>query len=80
MLNLHKVYLVVDKQNEAAVHIYQACGFSVEGELREEFFSNGRYRDAYRMSLLQSEYLSTYGSIPEHASVLRDWQPQIDGE
>ncbi|AHV94076.1 spermidine N(1)-acetyltransferase [Bordetella holmesii ATCC 51541] len=38
MLNLHKVYLVVDKQNEAAVHIYQACGFSVEGELREEFF------------------------------------------
>ncbi|OZI32802.1 spermidine acetyltransferase [Bordetella genomosp. 1] len=75
VLNLHKVYLVVDKDNQAAVHIYRGCGFSVEGELREEFFSNGRYRDAYRMGLLQAEHLRAHGKVPDHASVLRDWAP-----
>ena len=76
VLNLHKVFLVVDKDNLAAGHIYQACGFSVEGELREEFFSNGRYRDALRMGILQAEYLQSYGGIPDHASVLHDWRTQ----
>ena len=51
MLNLHKVYLVVDKDNAAAVHIYERCGFRIEGLLKEEFFSNGAYRDAYRIAV-----------------------------
>lgn len=38
VLNLHKVYLVVDKDNSAAVHIYERCGFQIEGLLKEEFF------------------------------------------
>ena len=29
VLNLHKVYLVVDKDNAAAVHIYERCGFRI---------------------------------------------------
>jgi len=72
VLNLHKVYLVVDKDNQAATHIYQGCGFQIEGELKEEFFSNGRYRDAYRMALLQQDYLAAYGPAPDEASVLHD--------
>ena len=36
-LNLHKLYLLVDKQNEKAIHIYKKAGFNIEGELREEF-------------------------------------------
>ncbi|MBL8505006.1 MAG: spermidine N1-acetyltransferase [Methylobacillus glycogenes] len=74
VLNLHKVYLVVDTENLAAIHIYQSCGFEVEGELKEEFFSNGSYRDALRMRLLQGDYLRHVGPAPVGASVLREWQ------
>lgn len=72
-LNLHKVYLVVDQGNAAAVHIYEQCGFVTEGILREEFFSNGSYHDAYRMGLLQTDYLRDMRQAPDDASVLRDW-------
>jgi diamine N-acetyltransferase len=58
VLNLHKVYLIVDVVNAGAIHIYEKAGFLVEGTLREEFFADGRYRDARRMSILQQEYLA----------------------
>ncbi|WP_026918851.1 GNAT family N-acetyltransferase [Gordonia shandongensis] len=55
-LNLHKVYLLVDTVNAAAIHVYETVGFVVEGVLREEFFVDGTYHDATRMSVLRSEY------------------------
>jgi diamine N-acetyltransferase len=58
VLNLYKLYLLVDKENDAAIHIYKKCGFRCEGELIGEFFVNGVYRDAYRMSMFQQEYLA----------------------
>ncbi|OLM17043.1 MULTISPECIES: spermidine N1-acetyltransferase [unclassified Pseudonocardia] len=57
VLNLHKVFLVVDVDNTRAVRAYERTGFVVEGELREEFFASGRYRDAYRMAILQDQHL-----------------------
>lgn len=57
VLNLHKVYLVVDVENAAAIHVYRKVGFVTEGELREEFFADGRYRNALRMGILQHEHL-----------------------
>ncbi len=62
ILNLHKVYLIVDKQNEKAIHIYKKAGFNVEGELREEFFTEGAYRDALRMCIFQYEFHSEVSS------------------
>lgn len=56
-LNLRKLYLVVDKENVKAVHIYEKCGFKLEAELVDEFFINGAYRTAKRMRLFQHEYL-----------------------
>jgi diamine N-acetyltransferase len=56
-LNLHKVYLIVDVENAPAIHVYRKNGFVVEGTLREEFFADGRYRDALRMGQLQRDYL-----------------------
>ncbi len=73
VLNLHKVYLVVDQSNLAAVHIYQKCGFVKEGVLREEFFSNGVYRDAYRMGIIQTDFFQNTKNIPDNASILCDW-------
>ncbi|AXE36368.1 spermidine N1-acetyltransferase [Chromobacterium phragmitis] len=58
VLNLYKLYLIVDKENAKAIHVYQKLGFSPEGELIDEFFVNGRYRSALRMCLFQPEFLN----------------------
>lgn len=57
-LNLRKLYLVVDRENLSAVHIYEKCGFQVEGVLVDEFFINGEYRTANRMCAFQHQFLS----------------------
>lgn len=67
VLNLHKIYLVVDKENTKAIHIYETLGFQVEGVLRQEFFINGQYRDVTRMCLFQHDYL---GSRPKPERML----------
>ncbi|SDA26956.1 diamine N-acetyltransferase [Methylobacterium sp. UNC378MF] len=61
VLNIHKLYLHVDRDNARAVRIYERCGFHPEGVLKDEFFVNGRYRDAVRMCLFQPEYLKARG-------------------
>ena len=58
VLNLHKIYLIVDNDNAKAISVYKKFGFRVEGVLIQEFFVNGRYRDATRMCLFQNEYLA----------------------
>ena len=58
VLNIHKLYLHVDKDNKRAVQIYESCGFRPEGILKDEFFMNGRYRDAVRMCLFQPDHLA----------------------
>ena len=58
VLNLYKIYLIVDRENHKAMHIYQKLGFEVEGELKHEFFINGQYRDVIRMCLFQHDFLS----------------------
>jgi diamine N-acetyltransferase len=56
VLNLHKLYLIVDCQNEPAIKIYTKLGFREEGVLKDEFFVNGQYRDVYRMAVRKSEF------------------------
>jgi diamine N-acetyltransferase len=57
-LNLNKLYLVVDSENERAINVYAKLGFKKEGILIKEFFVDGNYRDAYRMAVFQNEYLT----------------------
>ncbi|MGO1989113.1 GNAT family N-acetyltransferase [Mammaliicoccus vitulinus] len=57
ILNMHKLYLYVDTDNEKAIHIYKSQGFKIEGLLIEQFYTNGKYKDAYIMALLKSEYI-----------------------
>lgn len=58
-LNLHKLYLYVDEENEKAIHIYKKKGFLVEGILKEEFFVNGTYRNAVSMAIFRSNYVKS---------------------
>jgi diamine N-acetyltransferase len=51
MKKLKKVWLIVNNENDGAVHMYKKAGFEIEGTLRKEMYFNGRYRDEYRMAL-----------------------------
>ena len=55
ILNMHKVYLYVDKQNHKALHIYEKLGFIPEGVLRQQFFVEGAYHDSIIMGILRDE-------------------------
>jgi diamine N-acetyltransferase len=57
VLNLRKLYLIVDVSNASAIHVYEKCGFKREAELIEEFFGNGRYHNVYRMCMFQHDFL-----------------------
>jgi len=60
VLNLYKLYLIVDKENDKAIHIYTKLGFEVEAELKDEFFVNGEYRSVIRMCIFQPAFLLRY--------------------
>ncbi|SFM86232.1 diamine N-acetyltransferase [Izhakiella capsodis] len=60
VLNLYKLYLIVDKENAKAIHIYTKLGFEIEGELRHEFFINGEYRNTIRMCIFQDSYMEKH--------------------
>ncbi|MBP6562483.1 MAG: spermidine N1-acetyltransferase [Neisseriaceae bacterium] len=64
VLNMHKLYLIVDVENEKAIHVYKKAGFRIEGELIDEFFVWGRYHNAYRMYLFQKEYIALKAKTP----------------
>ena len=53
-LNMNKLYLYVDVNNEKAVHIYQDLGFKIEGTMINQFFSNGKYKDSHFMGLFRN--------------------------
>ncbi|CAK7007383.1 MAG: Spermidine N(1)-acetyltransferase [Desulfovibrio sp.] len=55
-LNMHKIYLVVDSENTKAIHVYEGLGFIQEGLLRQEFYTNGSYRDVLRMCMFKAAY------------------------
>ncbi len=63
VLNLYKLYLIVDTENKKAVRIYTQLGFQTEGELKDEFFVNGEYRSVLRMCLFQHDYLGKHPPV-----------------
>ena len=59
VLNLYKLYLLVDVDNASAIHVYETVGFQREGVLVDEFFADGRYHSVIRMRLFQHETLGS---------------------
>lgn len=53
---LHRVYLNVLESNEAAIHLYESCGFVFEGEARQHLFMKGRYVNLKWYSMLEEEF------------------------
>ncbi len=54
-LKLHKVFLRVFTDNEAAVRSYKNAGFSIEAHLKDEIRTEDGYRDMYLMAVLFEE-------------------------
>ncbi|MCA9796788.1 MAG: GNAT family N-acetyltransferase [Candidatus Eremiobacteraeota bacterium] len=52
-LNLERVYLFVQEQNQAARRVYEKVGFEVEGRLRRHAFVDGQFRDILVMGVLR---------------------------
>ncbi|PSK98168.1 RimJ/RimL family protein N-acetyltransferase [Murinocardiopsis flavida] len=55
-LGLHRVWLEVYSFNMRAISAYRACGFTVEGRLRETLLWAGRRYDALVMAVLEDEF------------------------
>ena len=55
-MNLHRVWLGVSDYNPRAQHVYEKCGFKVEGRQREARFHNGQWSDKIVMGILDYEY------------------------
>jgi len=58
-LNLHKIFLRVCEYNERALHVYEKCGFRIEGRLRKQRFKWGKYHDIFIMGILDEEYFGS---------------------
>ncbi|MBB4932127.1 RimJ/RimL family protein N-acetyltransferase [Lipingzhangella halophila] len=55
-LGLHRVWLHVHAFNMRAIAVYRACGFSVEGRMRDSLFWDGRRHDSLLMAILEHDF------------------------
>jgi putative acetyltransferase len=52
---MHKIELGVVAENKIAMHLYEKCGFQVEGRSKDNFCGrDGKYHDAVKMGLILS--------------------------
>ena len=55
-LNMERIWLYADGDNERAQKCYRKCGFRKEGVFRHNRFKDGRFTDDVVMSILRSEW------------------------
>ena len=51
-IDLHKLWLIVRRDNRRSQAMYLRAGFEFEGTLRDEYCVNGRYFDMVRMGIV----------------------------
>lgn len=52
----NRVELKVFDHNPRGIHVYEKCGFKLEGRHREESWRHGRYRDVLTYAILRREW------------------------
>jgi RimJ/RimL family protein N-acetyltransferase len=60
-LDLHKLWLIVRRDNKGAQAMYVKLGFDFEGVLADEYCVNGRYFDMVRMGLVRRSWHADTG-------------------
>lgn len=61
-LNLQRVELTVLEDNERAKHLYEKCGFQIEGVKRKSNYKNGKFVDMWMYSILKDEFIGGGGN------------------
>lgn len=56
ILNLHRIYAHIFKDNVASIKCAEASGYEIEGEMRDMFFKHGRYHSVLLFSVLDDEF------------------------
>jgi ribosomal-protein-alanine N-acetyltransferase len=54
--NFHRLHAETWQENARALACYQKLGFVVEGRLREAYFIDGKYYDAFILGLLKKDF------------------------
>lgn len=52
----NRLWLDVRTDNPRAKHLYESCGFKVEGELRESVFADNKFHSLFLLSILKREH------------------------
>jgi [ribosomal protein S5]-alanine N-acetyltransferase len=58
-LDLHRVFATCDPDNRASVRVLQKLGMRQEGQLRENTWTRGTWRDSLLYALLRQEFVLT---------------------
>lgn len=56
-LGLNKIYSYVWTENEKMINLNKSIGFKIEGNLEQDIFSHGEYRNRIIMGILRDNYL-----------------------
>ncbi len=52
---MHRIELSVVAENKIALHLYEKCGFQIEGISKDDFYGrDGKYHDVINMGLILS--------------------------
>lgn len=63
---LHRLYLNVLDNNEAAIKFYEKCGFKFEGEFRDHLIIEGKYVNLKWYGILEDEFGEGTPSLVEN--------------
>ena len=58
-INLYKVYTTILKDNNLSIESHKKIGFKVEGEIKEQIFQSGVYKDVYFLSLYPKGFMAS---------------------
>ena len=59
ILNLHRIYALVDPENIGSIRVLEKAGMIREGLLREHRFQKGKWRNSILYSMLEQEYVDS---------------------
>lgn len=63
-LNLEKVYLYTETDNKPAQKLFKKVGFKIEGTLKNDLFSRGRYVDRYAYGYTRADFYNSVFVTP----------------